>query len=117
MTKNMLEKRIQELLTKLENLDPDSEEYKKVSANLDILYKLLLDQQRVDFEKEKLYEDIFLERKKIQNDKNRNYIEIGRVLVPTVAGIFAILKITKFEEAGSITTKSLGLINSFFRSK
>ena len=115
MTKEMLEERIGELLEYMATLNKSSDEYKLACSNLETLYKLFNDALRIDLDKEKMYEDITLETKKIHNDRKRNTIELVKVLVPAGAGIFAVCKVTKLEEVGSLTTKAWGLITSFFR--
>jgi len=115
MTKETLEERIGELLEYMAELDKSSDEYKLACANLETLYKLLNESLRIDLDKEKMYEDISLEIKKIHNDRKRNTIELAKVIAPVGAGIFAVCKVTKLEEVGSLTTKAWGLITSFFR--
>lgn len=115
MVKDLLEKRIEELLEQLENTDKGSDEYKAVVSNVETLYKVENEANRIDLEKEKMYEDITLEVKKIQIDRQRNRIEIGKTLVTTASGIYLVKKILQVEEVAAVTTKAFPFVTSLFK--
>lgn len=115
MVKETLDERINDILEHLKDLDPSSEEYKTASTSLENLYKMRIEEEKLDIDKERMYEDISLETKKMLNDRKRNNVELVKVLVPTGAGLLGIFKITAAEEVGSVTSKALNLVTSFFR--
>ena len=115
MVKETLDERINDILEHLEGLDPSSEEYKTASTSLENLYKMRIEEEKLEIDKERMYEDISLETKKMLNDRKRNNVELVKVLVPTGAGLLGVFKITAAEEVGSVTSKALNLVTSFFR--
>ena len=105
--RNVLDDRMVEITDYLEGKDPSSDEYKKATDNLETIGKLRLEEDRLDYEKEKMYEDISLDRKRIDNDKTRNNVEKAKAIVGPLSTVATVVMICTKEVEGSITSKAL----------
>ena len=102
-----LDDRMVEITDFLEGKSPSSDEYKKAADNLETLGKLRLEEDRLDYDKEKMYEDISLDRRRIENDRYRNKVESRKSVVGPLSTLAAVVMICTKEVEGSITSKAL----------
>ncbi|MBP5595486.1 MAG: hypothetical protein J6Y02_08890 [Pseudobutyrivibrio sp.] len=112
-----LDERIDDLLKKLEEIDNSSEEYATIASNLDKLYKLRLEERKLDNERDTMLEDVSVREHQVNNDRKRNKSEIVR---PILQGCFAVMGIGMIilaEREGTIVSKGLGLASSLFKFK
>lgn len=118
IVREKLDERILEALNKLESFDEDSEEYKAITDNIDRLYKLRNEETKLENDREQIDNDITIrEHQLAQVDKVRNRIELARTIVTTTAGILGVVMIIAAEETGTVRSKALGLVTSFFKTK
>lgn len=105
-----LDDEIQDLLGNLSNLEADSEEYSKITKNLDTLYKLKIEEEK--------------NKSELSNVKDQNKFRIvgyilegaGIVLPLMFYGIW-MRKGFKFEETGTFTSKTFMGLQKFFKPK
>ena len=102
-----LDNEIEDLLSYIESLNPETEEYKKVRENLENLYKLKIEEE------------------KNINDRNDNKIfkflgygiEIGGIVLPLVFYGKWMKTGFKFEETGTYCSKTFMNLQKFFSPK
>ena len=113
-----LDTRILELLDKLESFDGDSEEYKAITENIETLYQLRNEETKLANDREQIDNDITIRvRQMHQVDKVRNRIELVKTILTTTAGTLGVVMIIAAEETGTVRSKALGLVTSFFKFK
>lgn len=112
-----LNDRINELFRKLEHYDVSSEEYKRLSDELQKLLEIKNSSIKVETERDLACDSRELEWEKLKFEKNKVEIEskrsfkdrvtsIGTTVFTTISSIFLAKKIMKFEEEGVLTSKS-----------
>ena len=105
-----LEERIRHLFHELEHIDPGSDEYKRLSDELQKLYEIRNDELKIHADEAKTHDTLMFESRKAEAEKSRfikdKIIDVGKTLV--TIGAYAILtgKILKFEETGVATSKT-----------
>lgn len=125
--KELLEEELAADITSLDNLSPESEEYKKVADNIAKLHKLLMDENDLELKDvaqrhELMIADSEFELKlEAERDSDTRYkqdrriqyvriaVEIGGIVLPLVFYAIWMRKGFEFEEKGTITS-------SFFRN-
>lgn len=117
MNIEILEERIQDILEKMKDLDPCSDEYRKATSNLEILMKYRDEAERIELDRTTMYEENHLGLRKVHVDRTRNWIELTKGLGVPLLGLVAMRMITKLEEEGTVRSKGLGLGTSFFKFK
>lgn len=112
-----LEDRIQDLFDKLEKSDVGSEEYLRLSDELQRLYSIRNDEMKIHEDANHWVDSNKLEEKKLEfekikvdEEKKRGFKDrvanIGTTVFTTLSSIFLAKKIMKFEEEGVLTSKS-----------
>ena len=107
-SKRTLDDEIQDLLGNLSDLEADSEEYSKITKNLDTLYKLKIEEEK--------------NKTDVEENKHQNKLRIvgyilegaGIVLPLMFYGIW-MKKGFKFEETGTYTSKTFMNLQHFFK--
>ena len=99
----------------LEDLEPGTDEYKMVSAEVDNIRKELIDVGKTDIEsgiKETQIEE------DTKREKTKNCITIGTFTVTTGLSLYALLRTFKFDETDTVTsTLGRNILNSFLPKK
>ena len=95
----------------LENLEPGTDEYEVVSAEIDSIRKELIDvgktEAESDIKKTQIEEDA-------KHEKTKNVITIGTFTITTGLSVYALIKTFKFDETDSVTsTLGRNILNSF----
>ena len=99
----------------LEDLEPGTDEYKMVSAEVDNIRKELIDVGKTDTESDIKKTQIEEETKR---DKTKNRITIGTFTVTTGLSLYALLRTFKFDETDTVTsTLGRNILNSFLPKK
>lgn len=112
-----LEDRIRYLFDELESCEVGSEEYLKLSEELQRLYDIRNDELKIHEEASKAYDANETELKKLEFDKIKveeekkrgfkdRVASVGTTVFTTLSSIFLAKKIMKFEEEGVLTSKS-----------
>lgn len=108
--KRTLDDEIQGVLNGIQNLTPNSDEYTTIVQNLDTLYKLKLEEQKVKSCDE--------ESKKQDKLKILGYILEGAgIVLPLVFYGVWMRRGFKFEETGSYTSNTFKNLQHFFKPK
>lgn len=99
----------------LEDLEPGTDEYKMVSAEVDNIRKELIDVGKTDIESD-------IKKTQIEEDtkreKTKNCITIGTFTVTTGLSLYALLRTFKFDETDTVTsTLGRNILNSFLPKK
>lgn len=115
IVREKLDTRIEELLDGLGEATLNSDEYAGMAKDLETLYRLRMEEKKLENDKDTMLEDVSIRVKELQNDKNRIKSDWIRVVVQIAGGLLGVHSITKAEEVGSVTSKALGLVTSFFR--
>lgn len=107
-SKRTLDDEIQDLLENLNDLEADSEEYSKITKNLDTLYKLKLEEEKTKSE---------LSNGKVQNKfRIVGYVLEGLgIAVPLIFYGRWMKRGFKFEETGTYTSKTFMNLQHFFK--
>lgn len=107
-SKRTLDDEIQDLLENLEDLEADSEEYAKTTKNLDILYKLKLEEEK--------------NKSELANGKKQNIfraigygLEGAGIVLPLIFYGIWMKRGFKFEETGTYCSKTFTGLQKFFR--
>lgn len=123
--KELLVERIREVLNEINKYEAGSKEREKLVEELNTLYKLTIDEFKVQTEDWNRTEQKEIEKMKIESeekiriaqieaDEKKSIVDCLKVVSGgLISGIMAnrlITKIIKFEETGVITTKALGFI-------
>lgn len=99
----------------LEDLEPGTDEYKMVSAEVDNIRKELIDVGKTDIESDIKKTQIEEDTKR---DKTKNCITIGTFTVTTGLSLYALLRTFKFDETDTVTsTLGRNILNSFLPKK
>ena len=99
----------------LEDLEPGTDEYKMVSAEVDNIRKELIDVGKTDIESDIKKTQIEEDTKR---DKTKNAITIGTFTVTTGLSLYALLRTFKFDETDTVTsTLGRNILNSFLPKK
>ena len=99
----------------LEDLEPGTDEYKMVSAEVDNIRKELIDVGKTDIESDIKKTQIEEDTKR---DKTKNRITIGTFMVTTGLSLYALLRTFKFDETDTVTsTLGRNILNSFLPKK
>ena len=107
-SKRTLDDEIQDLLGNLSDLEADSEEYSKITKNLDTLYKLKLEEEKNKSE--------FSNEKKQNKFRIIGYVLEGAGLLIPLAFYGRWMKRGfKFEETGTYTSKTFMNLQHFFK--
>lgn len=112
-----LEDRIRYLFEELESVEFGSEEYLRLSAELQSLYEIRNDEIKIHADEAKAYdaderekERLEFEKIKAEEEKKRGFkdriVTVGSTVFTTLSSIFLAKKIMKFEEEGVLTSKS-----------
>ena len=99
----------------LEDLEPGTDEYKMVSAEVDNIRKELIDVGKTDIESDIKKTQIDEDTKR---EKTKNRITIGTFTVTTGLSLYALLRTFKFDETDTVTsTLGRNILNSFLPKK
>ena len=99
----------------LEDLEPGTDKYKMVSAEVDNIRKELIDVGKTDIESDIKKTQIEEDTKR---DKTKNCITIGTFTVTTGLSLYALLRTFKFDETDTVTsTLGRNILNSFLPKK
>lgn len=99
----------------LEDLEPGTDEYKMVSAEVDNIRKELIDVGKTDTEFDIKMVQIGEDAKR---EKTKNRITIGTFTVTTGLSLYALLRTFKFDETDTVTsTLGRNILNSFLPKK
>ena len=113
--KNALWEDYNETKKLLEDLEPGTDEYKMVSAEVDNIRKELIDVGKTDIESDIKKTQIEEDTKR---DKTKNCITIGTFTVTTGLSLYALLRTFKFDETDTVTsTLGRNILNSFLPKK
>lgn len=113
--KEALWKDYEEKTSKLESLEPGTDEYRVVSTEIDNIRKELIDVGKTEADKEVKENQIQSEAKR---DKTKNRITIGTFIVSTGVSLYAISQTFKFDEFKTVTsTMGRNILNSFLPKK
>ena len=120
--KMMLQDEVATAIESLENLSPDSEEYKATTENICKLHKLIMDEGRLELDGESNFYDERRKDNSQKDDKKFQYIKFGLeaagIVLPLMFYAVWMNKGFKFEESGAYTSTTFkGLFNRFRPTK
>lgn len=99
----------------LESLEPGTDEYKVVSAEIDNIRKELIDVGKTEAESDIKKTQIEVDTKR---DKTKNAITIGTFVVSTGFSAYALARTFKFDETDTVTsTLGRNILNGFLPKK
>lgn len=107
-SKRTLDDEIQDLVENLNDLDADSEEYSKITKNLDTLYKLKLEEEK--------------NKTELSNVKEQNKFRILGYILEGAGIVLPLIFYSKwmktgfkFEETGTYTSRTFMNLQHFFK--
>lgn len=120
-TKNMLDEEIQSGIECLDQLDINSDDYGKAVNNISTLYKLKIEEHKIELDYKKTLAQQESECKKTKNEKviqcAKIGAEIGLGLCSVISAVWFARKGFKFEETGTYTSTTFRNSLSKFRIK
>lgn len=106
--KNLLDDAIVEAIQNLENLEPGSAERASAVAELDKLYRLKIEETKVDKEYEEKWhnrvENQVVFEEDVKSRKIDHVLRIVGIATPLIFSAVQMHKVFKFEETGTITS-------------